>query len=179
MSTPAKSTPDRYGAVAVTIHWLSALLILFLLGSGMRAAGAEDVVAKAITLRVHIPLGVAVLLLTVGRIAWWAIADKKPLPVLMPRWQDRISRAVHVLFYVVILGMAASGIGMLVLSGAGQSIFGGDTAALPDFWDYMPRTPNGMGARAILVLLVLHVGAALYHHFFKKDGLLGRMWYST
>ena len=173
----AKSTTNHYGTVAVTLHWLSALLILVLIGSGFRAGGMEEAAAKASILQVHVPLGVTILLLTLARIAWWLFADKKPASVSMPRWQDRASRAIHILFYVVILGMTASGIGMMILSGAGPIIFGGDAATLPDFWDYLPRTPHGIGARAIIALLVLHAGAALYHHFFKKDGLLGRMWF--
>jgi cytochrome b561 len=31
----------------------------------------------------------------------------------------------------------------------------------------------------LLLLIALHVGAALYHQFFKKDNLLGRMWYGN
>ena len=81
------------------------------------------------------------------------------------------------LFYIVILGMAASGIGMLVLSGAGLIIFGGPAESLPNFWDYAPRTPHGLGAKFMIGLLVLHAGAALYHQFFIKDGLLKRMWF--
>jgi len=64
----AKSTADQYGTVAVTLHWLSALLIIALIGSGFRADGAEDVVSKTGLLRVHVPLGIAILLLTLGRI---------------------------------------------------------------------------------------------------------------
>ncbi len=175
----AKSTINHYGTVAVTIHWLSVLLIFVLIASGFRADGTEDATAKADILSVHVPLGLAILLLTLVRIAWWIFADKKPESIAMPRWQDRTSRIIHILFYVVILGMAASGIGMMILSSAGPIIFGGDVTTLPDFWDYPPRTPHGVGARAILVLLIVHAGAAFYHHFFKKDGLLGRMWYTT
>jgi cytochrome b561 len=85
---------------------------------------------------------------------------------------------VHVLFYVVILGMIASGIGMMALSGAAVLMFGGESALLPDFWNYPPRIPHGIGARLLLVLLMLHVGAALYHQFVRRDGLLCRMWFS-
>jgi len=176
---PLKSSSDKYGSVAVTLHWLSALLILALIVSGFRGSGIEDPAAKAAILRVHVPIGVAILLLTLARIGWWLFADRKPSSVPMANWQNRISRGVHVLFYVVILGMTASGIGMLVLSGAGPIIFGGATNSLPDFWDFLPRIPHGIGARLIIALLVLHAGAALYHQFFKRDGLLRRMWYGA
>ncbi len=175
---PVKSTKSAYGTIAVTIHWLSAILIIALLGSGFRAASTVDPDAKAQILAVHAPLGVAILLLTVARIAWWWFADRKPESVPdTPAWQDISARAVHLLFYIVILGMAASGIGMFVLSGAGQIIFAGMPGQLPDFQNFLPRTPHGFGARAMVLLLVVHTAAALYHHFVKKDGLLIRMWF--
>ena len=87
------------------------------------------------------------------------------------------AQMVHLLFYVVILGMIASGIGMIALSGAAPLIFGGNGALLPDFWKYPPRLPHSIGARLLLALLALHVGAALYHHFVRRDGLLWRMWF--
>lgn len=64
-----KSTTDRYGAIPITIHWISAILILILLGSGFQAANAMDSVAKGAFLRVHIPMAIAILLLTLLRIA--------------------------------------------------------------------------------------------------------------
>jgi cytochrome b561 len=46
-----KSGPDRYGTIAISIHWLSAILITALLGSGFGAANAVDAAAKAGALR--------------------------------------------------------------------------------------------------------------------------------
>jgi cytochrome b561 len=174
-----KSTTDHYGAMVVSIHWLSALLIIILVASGFRAANTLDPAAKAAILRLHVPIAIAVIVLTIVRLGWWWGFDRKPDPVIgSPRWQERAARAVHVLFYVVILGMTASGIGMMALSGAAPMIFGGAGAPLPDFWKYPPRLPHGIGARLLLALLVLHVGAALYHHFVRRDGVLWRMWFS-
>lgn len=173
-----KSTSTKYGTVAVTIHWLSAALILAQLGSGFRAAGAADSAAKQAVLSFHAPLGMLILLLMIARILWWWFADKKPEPVQGdPAWQTSSAKAVHVLFYIVVIGMAASGIGMMAASGAGAILSGAAPGPLPDFSQYLPRMPHGLGARLMLVLLVLHVGAALYHHFIKRDGMLWRMWY--
>lgn len=172
-----KSTEARYGAIAVTLHWLSALAILALIISGFRAAGLTDPTSKADLLSVHVPLGILTLILTVLRLIWWAVADKKPASIPMPRWQDRLARAIHALFYVVILGIAASGVAMLVLSGAAPVIFGISSAELPNFHDFAPRAPHGAGARVLIALFALHAGAALHHHFIKRDGLLSRMWF--
>jgi cytochrome b561 len=171
-----KSTTDRYGAVAIAIHWIAALLIVALLATGFRMADITDPATKVSLVRFHAVAGITVLLLTLARIAWWWFADDKPASVKGVPWlQDRLARTVHVLFYVIILGMAASGIGMMILSGAGQIVFGGASGPLPDFWNYTPRIPHGIAARVLLALFVLHLGAALYHHFVRRDRLLGRM----
>ena len=68
---------------------------------------------------------------------------------------------------------------MFVLSGAGAILFGGAEGQLPDFWDYKPRIPHGIGARLMVALFFFHAGAAVYHHFVKSDGLLSRMWFSS
>ena len=172
-----KSTTDRYGVIPVTIHWLTAILILVALASGFQAGDAPPD-AKAASLRMHIPAAVTALLLTVVRIGWWCFFDRKPLPVQgSPLWQERLARGVHLLLYVIILGMIASGIGMIVLSGAGPTIFGTAGAELPNFHQYPPRLPHGLGGRLLVALLLAHAGAALYHHFIRRDGLLWRMWY--
>lgn len=172
----AKSTPDRYGAVAIAIHWVAAILIAALLITGFRVSGAADPAAKAALLRFHAAIGVAILVLTLARIAWWWLADRKPLPLAgQPPLLRGLASAVHVLFYVVTVGLAASGIGMMVLSGAGQIVFGGASGSLPDFWTYPPRIPHGVGVRVLIALLILHVGGALYHQFIRRDRLLARM----
>lgn len=161
----------------MVIHWLSALLIIALLGSGFRAGQMIDPIAKAEILRFHAPMGISILILTLTRIVWWWRFDTKPGPVGDdPQWQKKFAKGVHVLFYVVILSMTASGIGMFILSGAGLILFGGADGVLPDFTNFPPRVPHGLGARAMLALLVLHGGAALYHHFVKRDSTLKRMW---
>ena len=173
-----KSNEHTYGRVAATIHWLSAALIIIMLISGFRAGSAVDPAEKLELLRLHMPLGIVVLLLTAARILWWWEFDNKPKPIAMPRWQSLVASSVHTLLYIVILGMAVSGIGMIALSGAGSIIAGESSEALPNFWDYLPRKPHGIGARVMLALFVLHAGAALYHHFVAKDSSLRRIWFT-
>ena len=174
----SKSTDKHYGSVAVTIHWLSALLIIVLLGLGFRAGQTLDLEAKSNLLRIHASLGIVILLLTLARVVWWWRYDTKPAALEGGiDWQERAAKAVHLLFYIVIFGMVASGIGMFALSGAGPIVFGGAEGALPDFHLYAPRVPHGIGARAVVLLFFVHAGAALYHHFFKRDGTLKRMWF--
>ena len=171
-----RSAPQRYGPVAIAMHWVTAVAVLALLGSGLRAAGITDLAAKAALLRIHVVLGASVLVLTLIRLGWWWLVDRRPAgPAGTPRWQVRAAHVVHGLFYVVVLVMAASGIGMIVLSGAGTALFGGSAVALPDFTLYPPRAAHGLGADLLIALVLLHVAAALYHQFVLRDRLLARM----
>jgi len=114
-----KSTKDRYGAVVVAMHWITAVLIVILIASGFRAAGTVDPAAKLAILRVHVPVAITVLALTILRIGWWWRVDRKPDPVAgSPRWQEHTARAVHVLLYIIMLVLIASGIAMMAQSGA-------------------------------------------------------------
>lgn len=173
-----KSSTDRYGAIAITLHWLTAIIIVLALASCFQAGNAMDTADKVGFLRLHIPAAIIVLLLTLFRIVWWWVFDRKPVPITgSPLWQERLARVVHIALYVLILGMIASGIGMIVLSGVGADIFSGADIELPNFMDYPPRIPHGLGANLLIALLAAHVGAALHHHFIRRDGLLWRMWY--
>jgi cytochrome b561 len=171
-----KSSADRYGTVAMIIHWLSAIAILGLLWAGFAAANTADEAAKVQLLRLHTSAGIAVLALTLFRIGWWLFADRLPnQKVGVPQWQARMSRLVHRLFYVVIIVLGASGIAMMALSGAGSILFG-DATGLPDFREYPPRAAHGIAGRLLVLLTVLHVAAALYHQFARRDGTLSRIW---
>lgn len=171
-----KSTADRYGRVAVLIHWVSALAIFGLLGSGLYLEDLADDGQKTSILRIHAIMGVAILLLTLVRIGWWAFVDRRPgHPAGMSRWQEISAAAVHGLLYVVMLVMAASGMAMIALSGAGDILFSGAPGPLPDFRDYLPRAPHGIGGRLLMALIAAHVGAALYHQFVLRDGLMRRI----
>ncbi len=175
----AKSSNTSYGYVAKSIHWVSVISIVALLASGFRAADMVDATAKAQILSAHAPLGIAILILTLVRLVWWWAVDTKPTIVgNSPRWQERAARAVHILFYIIIFGMGASGIAMLALSGAGPILFAGAEGTLPDFSLYTPRSPHGVGASIIIALITVHAGAALYHHFGQRDATLRRMWFT-
>jgi cytochrome b561 len=169
-----KSSNTRYGSVAITIHWLTAALILALLATGLLAEGQTDPAAELALVRFHAPLGSAVLVLTLLRILWWWLADRHPAPVEgQPGWQKLLASAVHVALYVVILLLASSGIAQVVMSGALPAIIAGTT--LPDFETVLPHVVHGASSRLMLGLLALHIGAALYHQFMRRDHLLARM----
>ena len=167
---PLKSTPDHYGAMPAAIHWLTALAILFLLVSGQIMEGPN----LGAILPMHMALGLSVGALTLFHIVWFVVFDRHPQPVPgTSRMQHLLARLVHIGLYAAIVVMVASGMGMVALSGAAPQIFGG--GVLPDFRLLPPFGVHGLVSKVLLVLALFHIAAALWHQFFVKDGLIGRM----
>ena len=129
-----KSSTHRYGSVGDDpFIAISAAAIFVLLVLGFLAASSESPAAKAAILRVHAPLGIFVLAVTILRIGWW-FADRRPDRVAhLPRWQSLAESLVHTLLYLTIIVMGVSGIGMIALSGAGAILFGGSPEPTSEF----------------------------------------------
>ena len=171
-----KSSPIRFGAVAIAIHWLTALAILLLLISGLAAANTGDAAVELNLLRAHASMGALVGVLTLLRVVWWLFFDRRPAdPATLSRGQALASHVVHYALYAVVLVMVASGIGTVLLSGAGAQLTGAAPLPLPDFAAVPPFTVHGLLFRLLVLLLIGHIGAALWHQFVKRDRLLARM----
>jgi cytochrome b561 len=167
-----KSSTTRYGAIAASIHWLSALAIILMLVSGLVMGEEKDLVP--LMLPWHATLGVVVGVLTLFRIVWWLAFDRLPRPVEgMSQMQEWAARLVHLGLYVAMLVMVASGIATLALSGGPEAVFSG--GPLPDFDDVPPFGAHELVSRLLIGLVIAHVGAALFHQFVRRDGLIGRM----
>ena len=171
----AMSSPDRYGNVAMALHWISGLAILLLLPLGFLMQTADPGI-QVVLYRAHAVLGLSALVLTVLRVVWWLAIDRRPAPMEGPDWQKAVAKGVHILFYAALLALGASGIGMMALSGAGAYIFERGVAPPPGIFDEVaPRMVHGLMSRLLIVLLVIHIGAVLMHQLRKRDGTLARM----
>ena len=169
-----KSTSTRYGSVAITIHWASALAVVLAFAAGFVVANVAPPAQQGPILIAHITLGSIVLVLTLLRIVWWLVADDRPPPPAgEPRWRQLAATSVHFALYAILLLLATSGITTVILSGAIPTILGG--GAVPDFSGLIPRVAHGVLGKLLLVLFVAHVGAGLYHQFVRRDHLLARM----
>jgi cytochrome b561 len=104
-----RNTPDAWGSVAKLFHWLSALLILFLIGDGW---WMTHLVARAGQLQqyqLHATVGYYLLLLLTLRLLWRVGNPVPAAPQDVPRWERLTARAVHWSLYVLTFAVATSG----------------------------------------------------------------------
>lgn len=169
------SGAPAYDLPAIVLHWALAAAILAALPLGFLAAHASDGRQAILLLRIHIPLGILVFGLTLARVVWHCRHAPPPPPQGQPRWQIAAARVAHVLLHVVPLVLGASGLGLLALSGAAPIVFARVWGGLPDFSHFPPMAVHAFAAFVLVGLLGLHVAAALYHQFYRRDRLLARM----
>jgi cytochrome b561/polyisoprenoid-binding protein YceI len=192
---PAK----RYTAVAILLHWAIALAIAGMIALGWWMGDAlEDKATQAQAIaafQLHKSIGLTILLLSLARLGWRFMHPVPPLPAGMKRWERWAATGTHWAFYVVIIAMPLTG--WLYVSTAWNA-HTDKHFDVPTLYFGLFKVPHlfglsqlAEGARAALAelfenfhsklawgaigLTVLHVGAALKHHFVDRDDVLARM----
>ncbi len=177
----------RYTAVAIALHWLIALGIIGMIGLGWYMGDLEDRAQQYALTQLHKSFGITILLLSVARLIW-RLANPPPEEPPMPPWQAMTARVTHIAFYVLIIAMPLTG--WIMVSASPTEIPTRLFQTIP--WAHIPGLPNlsdeakeafavpiefthSKLAWVAIVLLVIHVAAALKHQFLDKDNLLVRM----
>ena len=195
MATQAK----HYTAVAIVLHWAIAIAIagMISLGWWMHEALEQPATqAQAIAAyQLHKSIGLTILALSLARLGWRLANPAPPLPTGMKPWERLAANATHWAFYALIIIMPLTG--WLYVS-TGWSAHDNRPLEVPTLYFGLFQVPHLFGlshlaetTRAILAsvigfthsklawgaigLTVLHVGAALKHHFTDKDDVLTRM----
>jgi cytochrome b561 len=176
---PDRATPTRYGAAAQTFHWLIAALIVLQFTLAYSADDLPLGVHKLALLARHKSFGMTVLMLAVLRLLWRLKNPPPALPTGMTPLERMLARATHVAFYVLLFAMPISGWLMSSAKNYSVSWFGlftwpnliGKNEARFDFL----RSTHHLLSYALFAIAVLHVLAALKHHFWNKNDVLLRM----
>ncbi|HLN25406.1 MAG TPA: cytochrome b [Patescibacteria group bacterium] len=177
----------RYDGVAILVHWLTAaaVLCLFVMGTTMTSLRPGSALQFQLY-QMHKSVGITVLGLTVLRVLWRLGHRPPPLPQTMPLWERRAAQAGHLLLYVALIGLPL--LGWATVSASPLNLPTLLYGVIP--WPHLPilstlpdKAPvakalaalHDAGAWALLVLLAVHVGAAMRHHMVLHDAVLRRM----
>ncbi len=177
----SSSPAARYTSVAIALHWAMALLILFMIWLGWNMDDNE------VRYQLHKSVGITLLFLTVVRIAWRLLNPPPPEPATLKSWEQKLSHAVHIAFYALMVIIPLAGWLLVSISPFQIStvLFGAVD------WPHLPFTSglrqgnellhgivenvHSKGAWVIIVLLGLHVAGAVKHEFGGEEGVIKRM----
>lgn len=174
-----KNTEDNYGLIAKILHWVIALSIISLITVGFIMHDMEPSPEKYELYGLHKASGVLVLILVTLRILWRFSNKVVQPPADLPNILKLAARSGHFLLYVFMLLMPISGIVMSHFGGHDISVFG--LFIIPSAVDKIPQISglahevHVLGIWAFIAIIVIHVGAAFYHHFIRHDNVLMRM----
>ena len=184
MSTNSDAIPGkalRYSSTAVALHWLIAILLIGMIGVGWYMMSIEDEPGSGKFFTLHKSTGLVVLALVAWRLTWRLGHPPAPLPVSVPAWQERASKASHRLLYAAMIAMPLLGLSGAALSKSGIEFFGLSIprVAAPNH-DLAEAffTAHSVVAWVLVALIALHVLAALKHLIVDRDGVFQRMWFS-
>lgn len=172
------TSSTRFVLAARVLHWLMAAMILSMLfiGVGMVASVSER---HEWLLRIHKPLGIAILILAVVRLIVRLRNPPPPLPADLPAIQKFAAHASHWLLYVLMLTIPL--VGWAMLSAGGYPVMLSESLRLPPIFPVSPvafavlRHAHAWLAALLFLTFLAHLGAALYHGLIRRDGVLSSM----
>ncbi len=182
------NSEQNWGWISRVLHWGMAVLIVFMLGLGAYAANFVDDIRDQFELtQLHKSWGFVVFCLALLRVAWRLINRQAPTPPAAARAIERAAaRWAHLALYLFMIAMPLSG-WLMASASPLQDRFGVKNKVFGWFTLYDPFRPGSeqlteiLGqfhfwcAVALTVVLLAHLGAALMHHFVKRDDVLRRM----
>ncbi len=178
---------SRYSTVAIVLHWAIAAAIVFQVLIAWRMHDLKTPLGFALT-QLHKSVGITVLLLSLARLAWRLMNPPPPEPARLATWERALSKAVHVLLYVIMIGMPITG--WIMVSASRIQIPTLLYGVIP--WPHLPIADLPAAAKApwrsfgheshewlaygAYALVALHVAGALKHQLLDRDmPILARM----
>lgn len=177
---PIRNTDARWGWPSMTLHWAIALLILSLLVLGFVIGELPRSPKYFWVYDLHKSLGLTVLALMLIRLGWRLYAGAPRPEPGTPAWQNLAAHVTHWAIYALALAMPISGwlydsaSGLRALKYFGLVTVPKLTAPDPDIKNFS-HAVHEYGAWLLIALILMHAGAALYHHFLQRDRTLWRM----
>ncbi|MDD5057410.1 MAG: cytochrome b/b6 domain-containing protein [Sideroxydans sp.] len=164
----------QYSTRTAVLHWLIFLLVVAAFFLGHELDESKNAAQKLSMFPLHFLIGDLALLLVIVRI-YFRKKDGEPAPANASALLNKLATATHGLLNLTLIAVVISGIVTVVSSGVIAALQAGDANLIPDFDKVGAKEFHELFIGVMLLLLALHVVAALYHQFIVKDNLMRRI----
>ena len=167
----------RFSPLQRALHWIMAICILSMLfiGVGMVSTVRPDYLTLV---SIHKPLGVAILILALIRLAVRITRGAPPLPADMPEPMKLAAILSHYAFYALMIALPLLGYGMLSAADYPVIVFGFHVPSLLPHSNSLHTllwNAHRFLALCFFALIVVHLAAALFHALVRRDGVFHAM----
>lgn len=171
----------RYRMIVVWIHWITALLLLMQLYIGFTFADMPRGPDKMYVFGWHKTWGALILLLALIRLGVRLVNPPPPYPSDFPRWERFLAVWSHRLFYFLLLALPLTGLAAVSARAEDGTVplqLGLSIPAIPGIGEALGESFGGIHETLVwvaIVLLVIHVSAAIKNQFFSRTDVADRM----
>ena len=178
---------EHWGGVAKTFHWLMAIMLIASLTVGlmMNDWPEEDAATKAQLFFWHQSFGMLLFVLVALRLLWRSLQPVPPVPATSLRITRRAAAISHGLLYALMVLIPITGYLQFSATPRDGPFRAFDLVAIPTFLDpeeslrELFRLMHEILTLVFMILIIIHVLAALKHGLLNRDGVLSRMWFGS
>ena len=171
--------PPTYSITARVLHWTTAALVLTMIPIGLVMANFSLGPTGDVLYDIHRSIGAVLIPIVLLRLAYRLANPPPPLPDDIPAVQRLAANLMHWALYLLLIVQAF--VGWIATSAYRAPINVFWLFELPPIWPVdQPFSEQLFGVHRLLgialaLLICVHIAAALYHHFVRKDDVLLRM----
>ncbi|OUR95156.1 hypothetical protein A9Q81_13740 [Gammaproteobacteria bacterium 42_54_T18] len=169
---------NDYTVIQKVLHWLMAGIIMLDLFIAQKFGNYMEIADRLESRVDHSTMGLLVLTLFIIRLVLRMIYGAPKEDSTSPVWQVWMAKIAHGLLYVLMGLLVGSGLLTAVSATSSTEVFGIFDITLgrmnDEFFDFV-RQFHEFFTEVMIVLVVIHVVAALYHQFIRRDNLLLKM----
>ena len=172
--------PLQYDRMLVLLHWVLAIGLFYQLGLGlwMEDIPKDPPGVRAEWFNLHKSIGICLGFLVLWRLGWRVTHSVPAPPMGNTDFQNKLSQWAHRALYVCMVVLPVSGFMGSSFSPYPVKFFG---LPLPKLWEPSPEGKelfseiHEVSAFVMMIIIILHISAAVWHQWVKRDGLLSRM----
>ena len=174
-----RDSRDAWGSVTRALHWLMALSILAMFALGWTAVNLPMSPTKLELFIWHKSIGLTLLALAVARLLWRLLTQTPAPPAGVSAAEQRLAKSAHAALYLMMIAMPISGYVVNSTANFPFRFFGGvrvpNLIAADEGWQRAAESAHLAGFWVFALLILIHVLAALRHHFVKRNDVLSKM----
>ena len=177
-STVPLASVERYESPAIAFHWITVVLVVTVGILGL-LHDSWPKKTQAFWINIHALVGLLLWVMIMTRFWWRRRHTPPPLPATVGTLARRLSSAVHGLLYLLMFVIPIIGIVTFIWHGRvfNFGLFQVDFGVPSNRAIFHPTEDiHGYLAYTLFTLAGIHILVALWHHFIRHDGVLGRMW---
>jgi len=174
-----KNTQERYGYAAMLFHWLVGVLLVGMIVLGLYMTSLQYGDYRDDFYALHKSTGIIVFILVFARVLWRSISVIPDFPDKIRRIEIRRAQLTQKLLYIAMFVLPISGYINISAGNFELNIFGlfdvPRVVSENGFVEVLSLAVHMGGTYVLVALILLHIFAALKHHFLLKNNLLRRM----